>query len=78
VDHFDKLVIVTLIPAIFVVLMTVGLWLGSCIADRIAPDFSDEGAKRLQRATFRNKYIRLLLFTLFVLYAPISSRILSA
>jgi hypothetical protein len=74
-DYYTKFLVVSLVPLVILGIISIAVLIPLCWLDRT--DMSDEEEKRLKRQSLRQKYSRLVLFTLFLLYPGVSSSILS-
>jgi len=75
-SYYTKFLIVALLPVGFLLFIALALFIPLFILDR-CDRHNDDDTKRKQRGEWRKKYWKLLLFTLFLLYPGVSSKILS-
>lgn len=73
-DYFTKLYVVALAPIAVVLLLVLFFLLPLYVANSL--DVSDDDTKRKKRTRWLNNFVRLLLFTMFLIYPKVSSRVL--
>lgn len=75
VDYYTKLWVICLTPIVVLLLLSAVFFAVMKLADRC--DLRDNDAQRVRRATRKAQFTRLSLFTLFLLYPGLCSRVFS-
>lgn len=74
IDYYTRLLVITILPVGILVVLTIGFFLTMAILDY--RDFQDASQARAARSRWRVVYVRLVCFTLFLIFPGVSSRVL--